>query len=107
MAVHDYHPGLPGYDPDAILHDGCGECEERSSEAVSGLLELDDKNIDLLWRRVLNTEYGGQVEANDAGRYRSNCEARLGHTLYLIGVLLERSSERVWHFDRFAAKARA
>jgi len=105
--THDYHPGLPGYDPDAILHDGCGECEVRSGRGVAGLLELDARNIELLWWRVVNTEYGGKTEPNEAGEYRSDCESRLGHQLYFIGVLLERLGEDVWQLNRFAAPVRS
>lgn len=89
--VHVYHPGLDGYDPEAILFDGCEECEERSKKGVKGLLELDSTNIELLWRRCLNTSYGGRsFGSEEAGKYRSDCEARLGNELYLIGVLLQR-----------------
>jgi hypothetical protein len=103
---HCYHPELTGYDPEAILHDGCPRCEERSSKGLSGLLELDSGNLDLLWRRCLTTEYGGEKKDPEAGRYRSNCEARLGHQLYLVGVLLQ-NYEDVWQLDRFAARVRA
>jgi hypothetical protein len=105
--MHDFHPGLLGYDPDAILHDGCEECEARALKGVAGLLELDAGNLDLLWRRVVNTEYGGKSEPNDAGEYRSDCESRLGHHLYFIGILLERCGEDVWHLERFAARVRS
>jgi hypothetical protein len=89
MASHVYHGDLPGYDPEAILHDGCPECDDRAKRGLDGLCELDHGNFVLLWRRMLNTEYsrGG---GDDAGRYRSDCERRLGHQLYLMGVLLER-----------------
>lgn len=106
MAMHDYHPGLPGYDPEGILHDGCGECEARSQKGLTGLLDLDSKNLDLLWQRVLNTEYGGKVPENDAGEYRSDCESRLGHQLYLIGVLLQ-NHEDVWQLGRFTPPVRS
>lgn len=105
--MHDHHGSLPGYNPNAILHDGCGECEARAAKGVGGLLELDANNLDLLWQRVLNTEYGGKTAQNDAGEYRSDCEARLGHHLYFIGILLERCGEDVWHLDRFAAPVRS
>lgn len=103
MAVHDYHPGLEKYDPDAILQDGCEECEARAGKGLGGLLELDLGNLDLLWRRCLTTEYGGKKSDPEAGRYRSDCEARLGHQLYLVGVLLQ-NHEDVWQLDRFAVR---
>ena len=99
--MHDYHPGLPGYNEDAILHDGCEECEARSSKGVAGLLDLDYGNLNLLWRRCLNTEYGGPTQDEDAGRYRSDCEARLGHQLYLSSVLRQ-NYEDAWQLERFA-----
>jgi hypothetical protein len=105
MAMHCYHGGLPGYDPEAILHDGCEECEERASAGVSGMLALDQTNLDLLWRRCLNSEYSQGGGGEEAGEYRSNCEARLGHQLYLFGVLSERSErEAAWHPERFAGR---
>jgi hypothetical protein len=107
MASHCYHPELEGYDPDSILHDGCEECDQRAQRGVAGLLALDAGNLDLLWRRMLNTEYGGMTEANDAGEYRSDCESRLGHQLYFIGILLERLGEDVWQLNRFAAPVRS
>lgn len=29
MGMHDFHEGLPAYNPEAIFHDGCAECERR------------------------------------------------------------------------------
>jgi len=29
MSVHEYHPGLKGYDEEHVWHDGCAECEDR------------------------------------------------------------------------------
>lgn len=105
--VHDYHPSLEGYDPAGILFDGCGECEARSQKGIKGLLDLDASNIELLWRRCLNTSYGGlrshSLGGEEAGRYRSGCEARLGHQLYLIGVLLERQGRDIWKPGSFQA----
>lgn len=102
MAVHTHHL-LDDHDQDAVLWDGCEECEERSRKGVSGLLKLDGGNLELLWRRCLNTEYGGPdlTGGAEAGEYRSEAESRLGHELYLIGCLLQRS-EDVWHPERFS-----
>lgn len=73
------------------------ECEERANKGLGGLLELDAHNLELLWWRTLRTEYGGTTEDSiAAGRYRSGAEARLGHQLYLVAVLLERVEEDVW-----------
>jgi hypothetical protein len=38
---HDYHEGLPGFDPQQILVDGCRECEQRSQRADHGISLLD------------------------------------------------------------------
>ena len=105
---HDYHGDLDGF-PDAILYDGCEECEARAEKGLSGLLDLDSANLGLLWRRCVNEEYGGSVEQNDAGRYRSACEAKLGWQLYLVGVLTERFEneaeldKRPWRLSRFGS----
>ena len=100
---HLYHNDLEGYDPDAILHDGCPRCEERGNAGIRGLLQLDGYNLELLWRRCLNDEYAGQNGGEEAGYYRSKAERTLGHQLYLIGVLLQ-NREDVWHPERFARK---
>ncbi len=104
---HDYHPGLDGYDPEAILFDRCEECEARSRKGVKGLLDLDSTNLELLWRRCLNTSYSvGLKGGEEAGKYRSDCEARLGHQLYLIGVLLQRQDPNVWRPETFESPVR-
>ncbi len=89
MAVHDIHDALPGDDPDAILYDGCGECEERAATGLYGLCHLDSHNLPLLWNRMLNERMGGAGWPS-AGYYRSNAERTLGESLYLMGVLDQR-----------------
>lgn len=93
--THDHHAGLPGYDEEAVLTDGCAECEERSRAGLEGLLALDRHNVNRLWLRCLDTELG-----RGSDKYRSHCEARLGHQLYLVGVFLQ-GYEDVWRADRF------
>ena len=39
--IHDYHEGLPGYDPAQLLHDGCRECERRGADVEIALANLD------------------------------------------------------------------
>lgn len=102
MAMHENHT-----DEEAILQDGCEECEERSRSGLAGLLHLDDVSLDILWRRMLNTEYGGAVTPNVAGRYRNETEARLGHQLYLVGCLLQGGEVGVWHLERFTRREAA
>lgn len=47
-----YHDALPGYDPEQILHDGCGECEARAREADHGLGHLNKTNFYRAWARA-------------------------------------------------------
>jgi hypothetical protein len=56
MPTHRYHEGLPGFDPDAILHDGCEECESRAG--IHGLGSLDWKNSQRAVRRAVDWNYG-------------------------------------------------
>lgn len=49
---HAYHDGLPGYSPDQILHDGCGECEYRASRDDHGIGSLDRQNFARAWKRA-------------------------------------------------------
>lgn len=53
--THVYHPSLPGYSEESVLHDGCGECERRA-ESIQGLLELDGDNLATLWRLMQDFE---------------------------------------------------
>lgn len=50
--MHDYHEGLPGYSPDQILHDGCGECEDRAVSRNHGIAFLDRGNFARAWARA-------------------------------------------------------
>ena len=40
--MHDYHPGLEGYDERQIWHDGCDECENRGKKLL--VYTLDRSN---------------------------------------------------------------
>lgn len=97
---HD--PNAHSENENGILYDGCAECEERAAAGLEGLLRLDSTNIDLLWNRMLNTEYYGKGKP-EAGVYISYCERQLGHELYLMAVLLERTGEDVWNPARFSS----
>jgi hypothetical protein len=77
---HDYHEGPD----DAVIYDGCGECDDRAAEPLSGLLTLDAANFERLRARMLAVEYG------DSDHYRTGNEARLGSALYKIQILHER-----------------
>jgi hypothetical protein len=50
--THDNHEALPGYHPDQILHDGCGECEERAQSADHGIGGLDVPAFRRAWERA-------------------------------------------------------
>lgn len=52
MASHDYHEALDGYHPAQILHDGCGECEERGADPVLALNHLDAERFRRAWLRA-------------------------------------------------------
>lgn len=94
-------------DKEAILQPGCPRCEQKAARGLEGLLELDDSNLELLWRRCLNTEYGGPDVGDDAGQYRNGLERDLGHQLYLVGCLLQGCWAGVWTPATFTAKLRA
>lgn len=104
MPEHVYHPELPSYQPDAVLHYGCPRCEQKAAKGLEGLLELDDSNLELLWRRCLNTEYGGPNVGDDAGEYRNGLERDMGHILYLIGCLQQGCRDGVWTPALFTSK---
>lgn len=104
--MHAPHHSLPGYDPEAILYDGCEECEARVG--MNGLLKLDANNLNLLWRRMLNERMHFKVDESHQrkwGGYRSNAERTLGETMYLLGVLDERrrNPNDTWDAGRFQA----
>lgn len=77
---HDYHQGAE----DAILYDGCAECDARAKNPMVGLLNLDEERFETLWRRML------AVEDNDSTYYRSGNEAALGKHLNYVRILIER-----------------
>jgi hypothetical protein len=98
MAEHIFHE-----DENAILQPGCPRCEQKAAKGLEGLLELDDTNLERLWRRCLNTEYGGPRWAGgeEHGEYRNGLERDLGHQLYLIGCLLQGCMPGVWTPELF------
>lgn len=77
---HDYHRGPA----DSILYDGCEECDSRAANPLNGLCQLDGERFPRLWERML------AVEDADSDTYRSRNEAKLGHALNTIRILLER-----------------
>lgn len=77
--VHDPHTG-----PDSqLLHDGCGECEDRSREPGGGVARLDRVSFERAWRRAADLNRGGLPE--DVSR----AELPLLDTLWAVQVKLE------------------
>ena len=60
--MHDYHDGLPGYSPDQVLHDGCGECEARSKQPDGGMAYLDRLNFVRAWERAAEWNRAGLLD---------------------------------------------
>jgi hypothetical protein len=52
VSVHDYNDALPGYSASQVLHDGCGECEDRATSPDRGISRLDQHNFILAWHRA-------------------------------------------------------
>ncbi len=78
---HDYHDS---HHADAIIFDGCGECDTRAADPIKALLHLDSQNYAALCARMRAVEFSGTEG------YRSANEARVGSALYAIAVLEER-----------------
>lgn len=66
--MHDYHEQLPGYSPGQILHDGCGECEERGKRADHGLSSLDVWSFERAWNRAAAWELVGVADLSECER---------------------------------------
>lgn len=81
---HDIHNGPD----DAVLYDGCAECDDRADMGMAGILYLDARNVARLASRMQAVEYG-----HGADSYRSRNEARLGRELYYVSLLLQRHPE--------------
>lgn len=78
---HDYHQGPE----DAVLYDGCAECDERARNPLDALCRLDNHNYAALRDRMMAVEFG-----SDGDYYRTTNESRVGKALYLIALLEER-----------------
>lgn len=81
--MHSYHDALPGYHPDQVLHDGCGECEARAARDDHGLSNLDADNFTRAWRRATTWNKHGLPSL-------SRAEAPLLQALWSVQVHLER-----------------
>lgn len=94
MATHDYHEGLDGYHADAVLQDGCGECDARARKGLEGLLDLDHVRLPKLWDLMVATRWGGSTDVH--ARARSINDALATRQLYAMALLLERSGVYPW-----------
>lgn len=83
---HDYHRGPR----DAILYDGCAECDARAADPMDGLLRLDIETFVEFWERMRAVEYGDGPFGSGHESYRSTNEAKVGKHLYYISLLLQR-----------------
>ncbi|SRR5229473_410214 len=77
--VHDYHEGLDGYSAGQLLHDGCGECEERSKEPWLAISHMDRGTFT---RAVLRAIQYGRDGVPDM----SVAEYAIVHTLWVTLV---------------------
>lgn len=82
--MHAYHEALPGYSPNAILHEGCEECESRSN--ANGLLSLDWKNSRRVVERAIRWQREGLPDTNAA-------ELRLLQAVWVMLLFLERNTD--------------
>lgn len=57
--MHDIHENLPGYHDDQILHDGCGECEDRGRSRNLGIAHLDKYRFARAWARAAEWNRAG------------------------------------------------
>lgn len=64
---HDAHEALPGYHPEQLLVDGCGECESRSTGAA--IAHMDPERFGRAWKRAVawNREGAPAVSQAECG----------------------------------------
>jgi hypothetical protein len=82
--MHAYHEQLPNFNPNAILHEGCEECESRAN--IAGLLQLDWRNAQRAVERAIEWNYGRCPDTNPT-------EAGLLRAVWSMLVFLERHTE--------------
>jgi hypothetical protein len=86
--THDYHPGLPGYHPDQILHDGCAECERRGANVETAIGSMDHKRFEKAWLRTAD-QRASTPPSGDRGGPRSVAESKVLDAIWAIQVHLE------------------
>jgi hypothetical protein len=87
--MHEYHEGLPGYDPSQIWHDGCGECEARGADPQWGMGHLDRERFARAWARA--ADCNRMTTEDDYRPTMSKAEEPLLAMFWRIQVMLERN----------------
>ena len=83
MSVHDFHEGLWTFSPHQILHDGCGECEDRGKDVATAIAKLDGYNFQRAWARATLWNKEGAPDI-------SKTEVPLLRALWSLQLQLER-----------------
>jgi hypothetical protein len=90
--THDYHEGLPTYNAEAVLQEGCGECEYRANSGTAGLLSLDINNFARLWDRAIQLEssvpFSGDESSLHVSRTTNAAEREALRTVWQMALLL-------------------
>jgi hypothetical protein len=81
--THDYHQDRPGYSPEQILHDGCGECEMRGEDVPQAIASMDKDRFAKAWKRA--ADWNQTADVKDV----SQAELGLLEALWAIQVKLE------------------
>lgn len=81
---HESHERLPGYHPDQILVDGCGECEARAQYRDRGICTLDIPTFARAWTRARERELRGLPTCSEV-------EEPLLAVLWAVAIQLERA----------------
>jgi hypothetical protein len=62
---HNPHHAHPGYSPDQVLYDGCGECDRRAASMDHGLSTLDMNAFERAWERAADWQRKGLRDTAD------------------------------------------
>lgn len=83
--MHDYHEALPGSDPAQLFHDGCAECERRTTDLRIAIAHMDHDRFATAARRALLWRLGDQAQRD--ALHVADCEREL---LDVLGLIIER-----------------
>ena len=87
--MHEFHPDLPGYDPDQVWHDGCETCEHRGRNPADGMMFLDPERFAHAWARA--AAWNRQETEDQVQPTVSDAERPLLSLLWRFQVALERN----------------